>query len=96
MRDLTLSSQVGFFLYDMTVLHTNSVLGNQFAHLGPFLVFIDEMGLGVGLQMKICGLVLWAQCSVPFGQDGSHQEPKVSKLPLQKSSTSRVCKGAGL
>lgn len=56
----------------MAVLHTKSVLGNQFAHLGPvlaFLVFIDEMGLSVGLQpaMKISGLALWAQSSVRFG-----------------------------
>lgn len=66
-----LSSCFFFFLY-MAVLHTKSVLGNQFAHLGPvlaFLVFIDEMGLSVGLQpaMKISGLALWAQSSVRFG-----------------------------
>lgn len=57
----------------MAVLHTKSVLGNQFAHLGPiiaFLFFIDEMGLSVGLQLqvKISGLALWAQSSVRFGQ----------------------------
>lgn len=71
MRDLTLSSQAAFcFLYDMAVLHTKSVLGNQFAHLGPiiaFLVLIDEMGPSVGLQVKISGLALWAQSSVRFG-----------------------------
>lgn len=73
MRDLTLSSRAAFcFLYDMAVLHTKSVLGNQFAHLGPilaFLVLIDEMGLSVGLQLQveISGLALGAQSSVRFG-----------------------------
>lgn len=56
----------------MAVLHTKSVLGNQFAHLGPiiaFLVLIEEMGLSVRLQLqvKISGLALWAQSSVRFG-----------------------------
>lgn len=72
MRDLTLSSQAAFFFffYDMAVLHTKSVCGNQFAHLGPiiaFLVLIDEVGLSVRLQVKISGLALWAQSSVRFG-----------------------------
>lgn len=96
MRDLTLSSQAAFFLYDMAVLHTKSVLGNQFAHPGPiiaFLVLIDEMGLSVGLQVKIHILALWAQSSVRLDNDGSHQEPgqesllaKVKHFPsLQRS-----------
>lgn len=71
----------------MAVLHTKSVIGNQFAHLGPiiaFLVLIDEMGLSVGLQVKIHILPLSG-----LDSDGSHQEPQVRKLSLQKSSTSK-------
>lgn len=57
----------------MAVLHTKSVLGNHFAHLGPiiaFLVFVDEVGLSVGLQLQveISALALWAQSSARFGQ----------------------------
>lgn len=89
-----------FFLYDMAVLHTKSVLGNQFPHLGPiiaFLVLTDEMGLNVGLQLqvKICfGSVGSEFCQVGIVMD--HTRKQVRKLSLQNSSTSQVCRGAGL
>lgn len=95
-----LSSCFFFFLY-MAVLHTKSVLGNQFAHLGPvlaFLVFIDEMGLSVGLQPadenQWFGSVGPEFCQVWIMMD--HTRNPRSGNSLQKSSTSQVCKWAGL